>query len=113
MWFFTTTGFYSAVQDFKDNDKLWIRARIRKDLEILICKYSLTGAAIVEKAVSDYPCRISLNRAAFVDLMAKIARDISYNNFKDEVAVTCGEERAHVYFDVWHRMYKMQHEEGM
>lgn len=35
MWLITTRGFYSAVEDHSDPDRLLARARAREDLEAL------------------------------------------------------------------------------
>jgi 8-oxo-dGTP diphosphatase len=50
---------------------------------------------------TDYPFRATAGRKAVATAVARIAEDITYSNFKNEVARELGHERAHVYGSVW------------
>jgi hypothetical protein len=66
-------------------------------------------SAITESDDSDYRFRAVADRQAVSTSMAKLAADIDYDNFKNEVAKRQGYQRAAVYSDVWHDLYRLQH----
>lgn len=63
---------------------------------------------IIESADSDYRYRAVARRQAVSDALAQLAADIDYDNFKNEVASRQGYQRAAVYGDVWHDLYRLQ-----
>lgn len=111
MWFFTKQGFYSAVTEErgKHKGKLVVRAREPGALELLRDAYmpELTKTSI--GARSDYRYRAWIEREAFAEGMARVARDIDYSNFKSKVASERGlglyEKLLH---QVWSVMGKIQ-----
>ncbi len=54
---------------------------------------------------------VTVRHEAFAVALAKIARDIHYGNFKNEVARTQGFEREVLYHDVWEVMKSLQSDE--
>ncbi|MFN8188069.1 MAG: hypothetical protein U0R69_13450 [Gaiellales bacterium] len=55
----------------------------------------------VETPDGDYPFRSWASHRDFADALRRIALEIDYTNFKDEVRSRRGWERAHTYHDVW------------
>lgn len=102
MWLITPRGFYSAVQkpwDGRDG-MLTIRARAKVDLENL--KDLLPDAKpFQEGGYSDYPWRIRVSQADWAEAIKKMALEIDYSNFKDEVTKRQGKKRHDIYTRVW------------
>ena len=89
MWLFMKQGFYSIVR--KDGDEWHIRARARKDLENLN-RLAGTDHAIHRAEKADYRWRIVVPGTEARALVARLADDIDYPNFKSAVAQTPGQE---------------------
>ena len=107
MWLMTTIGMFSAVAK-GGRGMITIRARAKSDLENLKHKYAhITMSEIKETPYNDYPCRISLTKSDFVVLMAALAEDVDYSNFKGEVMKTQGYERETVYAQSWSVLHKI------
>lgn len=107
MWLFTPRGFFSAVRkpdDAKD-DMLTIRARDKADLEQLADL--LPEAVPYAKKYSDYPWRIRIPQKDWALALARMALEIDYDNFKDEVKRTQGSSRAGTYGQVWSVMLQV------
>lgn len=109
MWLFTDTGFVSAVQHRDNPELLVVRARDRLSLEPLAYKLE---APITSNALSDYPYRVIINRADFASWVEQQADEISYGNFKDQVAVTRGKKFASILSGVWSRMLDAEDDEA-
>ena len=110
MWILhPNVGFLSVVEKPWDRERgtLTIRARVRGDLERLKA-YLPDMSDIIESEDSDYRYRAVADRKTVSEAMAKLAADIDYDNFKNEVASRQGYARASVYGDVWHVLYGMQ-----
>jgi hypothetical protein len=107
MWLMAKTGFYSIVQKPREK-RLTIRARVRNDLIALRQNYLPTLSRILELNVSDYRFRAFASRKDFSHAVAKIAMDIDYPNFKEEVHHHQGWERARVYQQVWATLLGLQ-----
>ena len=85
MWVFTKSGFYSVVKKPECSpDELEVRARCRKDLEVLK-KETGVKSKIFTNAGTDYPFRICMNREVWAKFLADEAMSIDYPNFKDQV----------------------------
>ena len=106
MWLFTPFGFFSVVR--KPGDPLvTIRSRTRGDL-VRLCKHYLPEAdEPVAHEGTDYPWRVRCAQADFAEAMKAISLQIDYANFKDEVALTLGKDRAHRYAKIWSTLYGM------
>jgi hypothetical protein len=110
MWIFTKLGFFSVVQKPDDHAEgtLTIRSRVRADLEALRTEYIPTLGSIIEHAGTDYRYRAKASRTDVQAAMAKIVGDITYSNFKNEVAKQQGKSRAATYGKVWSALYPLQ-----
>ncbi len=111
MWLMTTDGFYSVSrwdrQDEYEN-LLCIRARLPEHLEALRSKV----AGLTEIAVSpggDYRYRVWCVDGVFLDVLAALAAEIEYPNFKSAVlakqGATAYEKALH---SIWTVLSKIQ-----
>ncbi len=102
MWLFTNTGFVSAVSNGKD---LMVRAR---DKESLMPIAESAKTEIISTPQNDYPYRLIVTHDFFAKWVAQMAQDITYKNFKSEVAATRGYEFAHPLMKVWSAMHEVE-----
>lgn len=109
MWLFTTFGFYSIVLKPGEQD-LTVRARVAADLDALREKYLPELSAARTIPDTDYPYRATISHQAFARGLAGMGEDIHYSSFKDEINANLGEERGHVYADVWSVLHKLEAE---
>jgi hypothetical protein len=122
MWIFTKYGFFSAVCARQGNGKhgqpvdlarIMVRARLRCHLEALkkrfpdlLCEYE-----IQEFAGTDYAYRLFVQKPTWTQVLAGLADETDYDNFKSEVAQhqgSAGADYEHSLHDVWSAMYKLQ-----
>jgi hypothetical protein len=112
MWIMTTVGFFSVVQKPEDRGTqyLTVRARVKKDLAILLRKVSPAHAKkkIDDDPRGDYRYRVRLPRKAIAKLVAEAVERIDYVNFKDEIKRVQGPERAQAYSRVWSDLLPLQ-----
>jgi hypothetical protein len=106
MWLFTNIGFFSAVQK-PGTDFLTVRARVKQDLDNLRQNYLPQLSATQAKGGTDYPWRATVSHVDFAAALGKIAMDIDYSNFKNEVSARQGKARASRYGKVWQALYDM------
>lgn len=97
---------------FCGGDFITVRARVRQDLDNLRQKYLPELSPTVGHAGTDYPWRATVSHAAFAAALGRIAMDLQYGNFKDEVAVRQGKQRAHRYAKVWSALYDMPEDDA-
>ena len=114
MWTFTARGFFSVVKGDPDPEtgekKVWVRARILKDIAGL---HALAGqmakedhwvalqtSRIITTPERDYPFRFEISKFGWGLLLAKMADEIDYENFKDRVGHE-DMDRAVAYTNVW------------
>jgi len=102
MWIFTTTGFVSAVADGKG---LVVRSRDRLSLVPLA---TACDAKIKHTPTSDYPYRLTTSHENFAKWMSEVTHQISYRNFKSEVANVRGESFAKPLLKVWWAMHDVE-----
>lgn len=117
MWLFSKLGFYSAVCARKnkgqsteiDPDRIMVRARVKKHLTNLKAHFpDLIGVKIQQDAGTDYRYRIIVSKTIWEHIVAKLAAEIEYGNFKAAVK----DEDYHYYLGrVWSVMLEMQREE--
>src|SRR5205809_7645837 len=97
MWLFTKHGFFSAVCARQgdgrygqpvDPDRIMVRARMRGHLEALKGHFPalFAGCEIRESAGTDYTYRIFVAKPAWAEIVAALAAETDYDNFKSEVA---------------------------
>jgi len=106
MWIFTVYGFFSVVNTTDSNNAngevdpkdqvIEVRSRYKEHLESLMNRFDeqigdaeILGYDDVNSAYvnRDYEYRIIINEEDWVHLGAMLSADITYPNFKDEVAV--------------------------
>ena len=105
MWLFTKAGFFSAV---RRGDRILVRSRVGSDLDRLRQLYLPELGTSQATPELDYPFRATVDPAAFAAAMPRMARDLDYPNFKAKVREIDGEDRAHVYADVWEAAHGLQ-----
>jgi hypothetical protein len=122
MWIFTKHGFFSAVCARQgdgrhgqpvDPDRIMVRARLRGHLEALKKRFpNLLGQCDVQESAStDYAYRLFLPKSAWVQVLAGVAEETDYDNFKSEVARHQGRAGAayeHSLHEVWSVMHRLQ-----
>jgi hypothetical protein len=122
MWLFTKHGFFSSVcarqGDGKhgqpvDTDRIMVRARIRGHLEALKERfpYILGESEIQESAGTDYAYRLLVQKSAWTQVVAGLAEETDYDNFKSEVAHhqgRAGADYEHSLHKVWSVMHSLQ-----
>jgi hypothetical protein len=110
MWIFTPFGFFSATayegDEHTTEPEIQIRGRAKADLQNLIKKYFVKtdDERIFEWKGRDYPYRVIVTQQRWAAISARMAQDIDYSNFKDQVKKVQGENRAHHYMSVWSLM---------
>ena len=106
MWLFTKRGFYSVV---RKSDKEWhVRARAKRDLENLVM---LVGGRnkVHTSPDADYRYRIVCDGATAKKMIACLAEDIDYSNFKGMVGATPDQaDKMPAYHEIWGVMYDYQ-----
>jgi hypothetical protein len=122
MRIFTKHGFFSAVcarqGDGKrsqpvDPGRIMVRARMKEHLEALKERFaSLLGQCeIREFAGTDYAYRLFVDKPAWCQVLAGLAEETDYDNFKSEVARHQGRAGAkyeHSLHGVWSVMNRLQ-----
>jgi hypothetical protein len=122
MWIFTKHGFFSAVcarqGDGKhgepvDTNRIMVRARIRGHLEALKKRFpNLLGECEIRESVgTDYAYRLFVPKSAWTQVVAGLADETDYDNFKDEVAHhqgRAGADYEHSLHEVWSVMHRFQ-----
>lgn len=110
MWLITPIGFFSIVQKESDkqHDTLTVRARVRDDLTALKEQFLPNLGPIQESLNSDYRFRSVAPRAEVAAAMVRLVDSLDYNNFKSEVALKQGRQRASLYHQVWDVLYTLQ-----
>src|SRR4051812_30586421 len=122
MWIFTKYGFFSAVCARKgdgnhgqpvDPDRIMVRARVRGHLEALTKRYPdfVDKCEIQESSSTDYAFRLFVLKSVWVQVLAGLAEETDYDNFKSEVARHQGKVGAayeHSLHDVWSVMNRLQ-----
>jgi len=122
MWIFTKHGFFSAVCARQANGKqgqpvdperIMVRARLRGHLEALKKRFPdlLSECEIQESAGTDYAYRLFVQKSAWMQVVAGLAEETDYDNFKSEVAQhqgKAGSAYEHSLHDVWSVMHRLQ-----
>lgn len=100
MWLFTRYGFFSVVQK-EDSDVLTIRAQVKSDLDRLRRHVLPTLAEATSHGGTNYPWRATAGKADFGEAAKRMAEEISYAGFTDEVTLSLGKNRAQRIGKVW------------
>lgn len=97
MWVFTKYGFFSAVCARQgsgkhgqpvDTNRIMVRARVRAHLESLKKRFAdLLGQCEIQQfAGTDYAFRFFVAKPVWAQVLAELAEETDYDNFKSEVA---------------------------
>jgi hypothetical protein len=122
MWLFTRHGFFSAVcarqgdgghGEPVDPDRIMVRARVREHLEALKGRFPdlLDQCEVHTHAHTDYAYRLFVPKPAWAQVLAGLAEETDYDNFKSEVARHQGRAGAayeHSLHEVWSVMHMLQ-----
>jgi hypothetical protein len=106
MWVFIPEGFFSLVQDKKDDSIILVRSRYPGDLENLLNAYDPDFAPVHIKRITewsgtDYRYRLPMERVWVETVFGQAAGNIRYTNFKNEVTNKQGHTRHDLYMKVW------------
>jgi hypothetical protein len=87
-----------------------VRARVRSHLEALKERFPqvLGGSAIQEFAGTDYAFRLFVQKSDWAKVLAGLAEETDYDNFKSEVARHLGSAGA-AYEDALHKVWSVMH----
>lgn len=109
MWVMTKHGFFSIVEKPEDkaDGMLTIRARVENDL-IAIRQFIPSPGEIVASTNTDYPFRVRAHKVDVAYALLKIAMNINYGNFKDQVFRMQGIERSNIYTSIWSTLRELQ-----
>ncbi len=122
MWIFTKHGFFSAVCARQgdggrgqpvDVDRVMVRARVQGHLEALKARFpeELGPCEVLATANADYSHRLFVSKAAWCRVLAGLAEETDYDNFKSKVARHQGKAGAayeRALHDVWSVMHRLQ-----
>jgi hypothetical protein len=106
MWVFTETGFVSVV---KRGESMVVRSRDRESLEALSIA---SKSEILHTPFGDYPYRLISSTSIFSNWLALMAENISYGNFKSQVAITRDSDFAKALEQVWSIMHSVEDSEA-
>ena len=105
MWVFTETGFVSAVRKPEEPKYITVRAREKQSLEVLS---ELAEKSIIDTPYGDYAYRVLVTDEVFKAWLATSVDMLDYDNFKNRIWDTRGDEFHDALGDVWTAMYKLQ-----
>lgn len=111
MWIMTKIGFFSIVVGRAPGDVVCIRARSKAHLLALAASYPQYDLAdIIEDESRDYRYRAVLARDLLPELMADIASDVDYTNFKSAAQIAMPDDPKYVaaMHNVWSAMANIQ-----
>lgn len=107
MWIFKNNAFVSIAQDKDMPDQLWVRARVRGDLERFF--EDADWVEVIETPNADYRFRTAINRDIAKAALSEAVDQIDYVNFKNSIGTTPVEEERHsAYLRVWTAMMGLQ-----
>jgi hypothetical protein len=106
VWLLIPEGFFSIVQK-PGEEQLCVRARVAADLDRLRARFMPALSETVETRGGDYRYRAWISRGDLTEGLAAIGGDLSYSNFKAEVA-RVDPERAQAYGRVWGMLGELQ-----
>jgi len=114
MWLATVSGFYSVVRDQQRKGGVLVRARAKADIDNLYRRFGKRFRMTRPKADEsrDYRWRIAMKKRDWVKIVAQLAMEIDYTNFKDEVHKRPDQDNKHsAYLAVWSAMMRVQQAE--
>jgi hypothetical protein len=116
MWIASKIGFFSVVTDSKREGWMLIRARCRADIFNLYEGFGKQLASMeppTSDETRDYRWRLSISRADWITLAAKLAEEVNYPNFKSEVHRRPDQHnKSRPYVAIWSVMHGVQMNES-
>lgn len=101
MWIFNMDGFFSVVEYRPNPNKVLIRARYLEDITVVARKLE---CRVWHTPKGDYPYRIFCSKKQWALYLARSARAINYDNFKNAALKNVGVNRVSQYHNVWSAM---------
>lgn len=101
MWIYTKNAFLSIVADRHDPSNLYVRGRMRGDIERVFPE-AVVKATPTE---ADYAFRSSIPRHVVMGAVANSLLEIEYENFKSAVKEP---DRHNTYLECWQAMNRLQ-----
>ena len=109
MWVFKNDAFVSAVADRDDPRFLWVRARVKGDIERFF--RGVAEPEVHRTPNADYLYRCCVLKQAFMDACVNAAANVDYTNFKNSIPEgKVGDMRHTYYMRVWNAMLAFQHD---
>jgi hypothetical protein len=116
MWLATVKGWFSVVIDPQRPGRMLVRARCRQDIMNLYNEHHETLASMEEPTsdpARDYRWRMSVERKDFVKLAGRLAREVTYSNFKIAVHDRPDQQnKTLAYGKVWQNLAEVQQDEN-
>jgi hypothetical protein len=121
MWIFTRYGFFSIAcarrpDGSPDSQTVMVRSRRKAHLQSLQSRFQeIATAEIVVLPERDYRYRLILPKAVWATVLAALAHEQEWSNFKNEAAHFQGEAGAdyvHALHQVWEVMFRLQKSEA-
>lgn len=109
MWMFSEIGFFSAVENYFEQDHVLVRGRFEKDilnLQKLISEEEDLELQMLRTPGNDYHYRLNVPKDVWGRICQKLAAGIDYHNFKGHVHGDPVRDEA--YMGCWSSMYKAQ-----
>jgi hypothetical protein len=108
MWIFTVNGFFTVIQDRKDPAFVWLRSRLREDIE-----RNFPGVEVQEHPGADYLFRAKLPREQVAQRLFELAMENNVtSHFKDVMIRTASKpefgSRSNMLYGVWNSGAAMQ-----
>src|SRR4029077_7924690 len=117
MWLFTRYGFYSVVCGQKSNGAtdpgaMMVRARSMEHLKNLKARFPvLAKSEILTVAGRDYRWRLVVAKEMWAGIVAELAQELEWSNFKSEVTRYQGgggSDYYHTLYEIWGIMHSLQ-----
>ncbi len=117
MWIFVRYGFYSIAcaskpDGSRDQETVMVRARCKDHLQNLRDRFSgLADTEITTTPNRDYRYRLVTPKRVWVPILAELAEEQEWSNFKNEATSfqgKSGASYARALHDVWEIMYRLQ-----
>jgi len=118
MWLFTRYGFYSIACAHRpdgslDAENVMVRARQVAHLKNLQKRFPVVASAeIFTWPDRDYRYRLIIAKAVWVEIVAELAQEQEWSNFKSEAARNqgAGSDYVHALHQIWGVMSRLQSE---
>lgn len=106
MWIFGSNSFVSIVEDWNDNEKVFVRSRRKQDLLDFLSPHS-ASYEIIHTPKNDYHYRVRIDKCVLGLILCDLASKVNYTNFKDSI------DDADLYrfaAETWNSGYRNLHE---